>query len=278
MSSIFDYAGGLDRVIFWFLWLIFFSIAWVLINRDCVGKAGSFKFPKNINSVLPVTIIVAVFLLSSCKGDSGDTARNQHKIITHQSPVMLLADTTRGGPFRCIELNPQTRKTVVTDTLFVQVSGDSVAAKSFRKKVRQHPIAFQSAGKRCLSEAGISADTAHSGASIFYAVPITYQRYATVINIDEQTPTFQETEKLPGKNLALQVKNDEEPGSLYGILMHGDPKRPLPNVKIVLTGTDTWSETNEDGEFYLDNLPSGIQQFEVNYLGHTIGIITMNIN
>ncbi|MDZ7692568.1 MAG: carboxypeptidase-like regulatory domain-containing protein [Balneolaceae bacterium] len=281
MSSIFDYIGSFNHGSFWFLlgiWLFLFIVAWLLLRRYAELHTRLSQSLKVVLAALPATFFAAViFLLSDASStDSSPAAKNQPTIITRISPIILVADSSGAVTFRCAKNTQPAQNETIKDTILVQLPDSTGDTTEGIKVSGIDNNSLQKEAIRCLEQATL-ADSSEVK-TVQYPVPVAYKQAQPVLSVIEQTPSFEETDNLPGKNLALRINASEEPGSVFGILLHGDPKKPLPNADIVVKGTNFWTSTNKDGEFHFDDLPPGLHQFNVNYLGHTIGTIKLNVN
>lgn len=59
-----------------------------------------------------------------------------------------------------------------------------------------------------------------------------------------------------------------ETGSLNGVVLDSTTQTPLPGANIQVQGTVLGTSADENGEFYLNNLPSGKQTISVNMIGY----------
>ena len=56
-------------------------------------------------------------------------------------------------------------------------------------------------------------------------------------------------------------------GTFSGVVLDGDFGDPLIGANVVLKGTLLGTSTDLDGRFRIDNVPAGIQTFEISYIG-----------
>ncbi|MFH5884622.1 carboxypeptidase-like regulatory domain-containing protein [Halalkalibaculum sp. DA3122] len=265
------------------LWMVLAAITWASLTF--YKNRTWFTTHSNLRIALLVAIPATLLILSGMMflGDNISTPTKKSAQIRYiTSPVMLVADTADTPSFECINTEQHQYSDSTRPKVIVQFDLQYRSGPESYRILKGIEGAIDEQALRCFRQirlTQIGAD--QQSRRVNYAIPVEYEQLTqerTHFDNSENGPAFIETEKLPGKNLALQVNAHEKPGVISGKLLHGDPKKPLPNADIVLNGTQTWTVTDEEGEFYLDNLPSGLQQFDVNYLGHTIGHMQIRVN
>lgn len=265
-------------------WLVLTAVIWALLRffRSNRWNKQHSHFYTALLAAIPAIIVVLSGMAFLGGGNSSAAVEQESSTRSFTSPVMLVADTADTPSFKCINTEQRQYSDSTRPKVIVEFDLQNMSGPASHRIIKGIDETIDEQALRCFRQvrfARIGAD--QQPGAINYAIPVEFKQLEQEFagfDSSETAPVFMETENLPGKKLALRINTHDEPGMISGKLLHGDPKKPLPNADIVLKGTQTWTATDEEGEFHLYNLPSGMQQFNVNYLGHTIGRMQIRIN
>jgi hypothetical protein len=62
--------------------------------------------------------------------------------------------------------------------------------------------------------------------------------------------------------------SEEKFGSISGEVRDAVTKQPLPAANAMLVGTNSGASTNDNGYFVIKNIPIGVYQLKVSYIGY----------